>query len=160
MSQTWNGTKKETPERRTYTVDDIAQILGIRRTSAYILVKEGHFKIVRIGNAIRIFKRSFDECLRPMIQERKNDMASIIKRKKNYSVVYNYVDENGETKRKWETWHTHKEALKRKAEIENQQHTGTFLPPSNQTITAFLMALYLFTEKRKGVCLCMTSKQR
>ena len=32
-----------------------------------------------------------------MIQERKNDMASIIKRKKNYSVVYNYVDENGET---------------------------------------------------------------
>ena len=61
MSQTWNGTKKETPERRTYTVDDIAQILGIGRTSAYILVKEGHFKIVRIGNAIRISKRSFDE---------------------------------------------------------------------------------------------------
>lgn len=27
-------------------------------------------------------------------------MASIIKRKKNYSVVYNYVDENGETKQK------------------------------------------------------------
>ena len=65
-------------------------------------------------------------------------MASIIKRKKNYSVVYNYVDENGENKQKWETWHTHKEALKRKAEIENQQHTGTFLPPSNQTITEFL----------------------
>ena len=63
MSQTWKGTKKEAPERRTYTVDDIAQILGIGRTSAYILVKEGHFKIVRIGNAIRISKRSFDEWL-------------------------------------------------------------------------------------------------
>ena len=63
MSQTWNGTKKEAPERRTYTVDDIAQILGIGRTSAYILVKEGHFKIVRIGNAICISKRSFDEWL-------------------------------------------------------------------------------------------------
>ena len=63
MSQTWNGTKNETPERRTYTVDDIAQFLGIGRTSAYILVKEGHFKIVRIGNAIRISKRSFDEWL-------------------------------------------------------------------------------------------------
>ena len=50
MAQIWNGTKKEMPERRTYTVDDIAQILGIGRTSAYILVKEGHFKIVRIGN--------------------------------------------------------------------------------------------------------------
>ncbi|MBE6935099.1 MAG: helix-turn-helix domain-containing protein [Ruminococcaceae bacterium] len=63
MAQIWNGTKKEMPERRTYTVDDIAQILGIGRTSAYILVKEGHFKIVRIGNAIRISKRSFDEWL-------------------------------------------------------------------------------------------------
>ena len=63
MSQTWNGTKKETPERRTYAVDDIAQILGIGRTSAYILGKEGHFKIVRLGNAIRISKRSFDEWL-------------------------------------------------------------------------------------------------
>ena len=61
MSQTWNGKKKEKPECRTYTVDDIAQILGIGRTSAYILVKEGHFKIVRIGNAIRISKWSFDE---------------------------------------------------------------------------------------------------
>ena len=63
MAQIWNGTKKELPERRTYTVDDIAQILGIGRTSAYILGKEGHFKIVRIGNAIRISKRSFDEWL-------------------------------------------------------------------------------------------------
>lgn len=87
-----------------------------------------------------------------MIQERKNDMASIIKRKKNYSVVYNYVDENGETKQKWETWHTHKEALKRKAEIENQQHTGTFLPPSNQTITEFLYDFVsLYGEKKWGV---------
>lgn len=63
MSQTWNGTKKEPPERRTYTVEDIAHILGIGRTSAHLLVKEGHFKIVRIGNAIRISKRSFDEWL-------------------------------------------------------------------------------------------------
>lgn len=61
MSQTWNGAKKGSPERRTYTVEEIAQILGIGRTSAYLLVKEGHFKIVRIGNAIRISKRSFDE---------------------------------------------------------------------------------------------------
>ena len=45
------------------TEDGIAQILGIGRTSAYILVKEGHFKIVRIGNGIRISKRSFDEWL-------------------------------------------------------------------------------------------------
>ena len=35
-------------------------------------------------------------------------MATIIKRKKAYSVVYNYVDENGETKQKWETVPTKK----------------------------------------------------
>ena len=63
MSNTWNGTKQELPGKRTYTVEEIARILGIGRTSAYILVKEGHFKIVRIGNAIRISKRSFDEWL-------------------------------------------------------------------------------------------------
>lgn len=79
-------------------------------------------------------------------------MASIIKRKKNYSVVYSYVDENGETKQKWETWATHKEALKRKAEIENQQFTNTFLPPSNQTIRDFLHDFVtLYGEKKWGV---------
>ena len=45
-------------------------------------------------------------------------MASIIKRKKNYSIVYTYVDENGETKQKWETRSSYQDALKRKAEVE------------------------------------------
>lgn len=58
-----SGTPTEDVVSVDNTVDDIAQILGIGRTSAYILVKEGHFKIVRIGNAIRISKRSFDEWL-------------------------------------------------------------------------------------------------
>lgn len=65
-------------------------------------------------------------------------MASIIKRKKAYSVVYNYTDEGGEVKQKWETCHSHKEALKRKAEIENQQFNGTFLPPNKTTVSSFL----------------------
>ena len=63
MSQVQNATKEMLPDKRTYTVEEVAHILGIGRTSAYILVKEGHFKIVRIGNAIRISKRSFDEWL-------------------------------------------------------------------------------------------------
>ena len=50
-------------ERRAYIVEEIAAILGIGRTSAYKLVKEGNFKTVRIGNAIRISKKSFDEWL-------------------------------------------------------------------------------------------------
>lgn len=54
---------RDVPERRIYLVEEIAQILGIGRSSAYELVKEGHFKIVRIGTAIRISKKSFDEWL-------------------------------------------------------------------------------------------------
>jgi excisionase family DNA binding protein len=54
---------KSAETKRTYTVDEIAKILNIGRTTAYALVKEGHFKIVRIGSAIRISKQSFDEWL-------------------------------------------------------------------------------------------------
>ena len=54
----------ETPSPiRTYKVEDLATMLNIGRSSAYNLVKEGHFKTVRIGNAIRISKKSFDEWL-------------------------------------------------------------------------------------------------
>ena len=49
--------------KRTYTVEEIAKLLSIGKTTAYALVKEGHFKIVRIGSAIRISKQSFDEWL-------------------------------------------------------------------------------------------------
>ena len=54
---------KTTPQNRTYTVEDIAVILGIGRSSAYKLAKSGYFKIIRIGNMIRISKKSFEEWL-------------------------------------------------------------------------------------------------
>lgn len=64
MDQATKCMHEDTPEtRRTYTVEEIASILRIGLTSAYNLVKEGHFKTVRIGNAIRISKKSFDEWL-------------------------------------------------------------------------------------------------
>ena len=66
-------------------------------------------------------------------------MATIKKRGKNtFSVVYYYTDENGERKQKWETYHSYKEAVKRKAEVENQQFTGAFVSPSKQTVREFL----------------------
>ena len=46
-----------------YTVEEIAMILHIGRSSAYTLVKKGYFKSVRIGTAIRISRKSFDEWL-------------------------------------------------------------------------------------------------
>lgn len=50
-------------ENKTYRVEDIARILDIGRSSAYNLVREGHFKTVRVGSAIRISRKSFNEWL-------------------------------------------------------------------------------------------------
>ena len=63
MSEIQNGTKKRPLECRTYTVNEVARILGVSQARAYRLVQEGLFKSVRIGNAIRISKRSFDHWL-------------------------------------------------------------------------------------------------
>lgn len=52
-----------TYEKRTYTVEEIQNILGIGRNAAYNLVKAGAFHSVRIGGNIRISKRSFDAWL-------------------------------------------------------------------------------------------------
>ena len=84
--------------------------------------------------------------------ERKYRYGFDYQTEKNYSIVYNYTDENGETRQKWETRTSYQDALKRKAEVENQQFTGTFLPPSNQTIAEFLLDFVsLYGEKKWGV---------
>ncbi len=54
------------PGKRTYTVDEIQDILGISRTTAYNLVKTQAFHSVRVGGHIRISKKSFDEWLDKM----------------------------------------------------------------------------------------------
>lgn len=53
--------QKAQDNKKTYTVAEIADMLGIGRTSAYNLVKENHFKVVKIGALIRISKKSFDD---------------------------------------------------------------------------------------------------
>ena len=63
MKQNKKCNENGVSQQRTYKVEDIAEILSISRGSAYRLVKEGHFKIVRIGNAIRISCKSFDNWL-------------------------------------------------------------------------------------------------
>lgn len=65
-------------------------------------------------------------------------MATIIKRKKKFSVVYYYTDEKGEKKQKWETFNTNAEAKKRKVEVESEQINGTFIPPKDITVEDFL----------------------
>ena len=56
--------EKGTPQSRTYTVNDIAAILGIGRATAYKLANSGAFKTIRIGNMIRISRRSFKDWLK------------------------------------------------------------------------------------------------
>ena len=72
-------------------------------------------------------------------------MASIVKRKKKYSVVYTYTDENGNKRQKWETFETNAEAKKRKLQVEYEQASGTFIPPSAKTVNDLLdeyMSIY------------------
>ena len=69
-------------------------------------------------------------------------MASIIKRKTKYSVVYTYTDSNGAKRQKWETCGSHAEAKKRKAEIEHQLDTGVFIPPSATPYPIFWTNMY------------------
>ena len=54
---------KQTPKNRTYTVEDIAAILGIGKSSAYKLANSGEFQMIRIGNMIRISRKSFEDWL-------------------------------------------------------------------------------------------------
>ena len=56
--------EKGTPQSRTYTVNDIATILGIGRATAYKLANSGAFKTIRIGNMIRISRKSFEDWLK------------------------------------------------------------------------------------------------
>ena len=56
--------EKGAPQSRTYTVNDIAAILGIGRASAYKLANSGAFKTIRIGNMIRISRKSFEDWLK------------------------------------------------------------------------------------------------
>lgn len=65
-------------------------------------------------------------------------MASIVKRKNRYSVVYSYKDDDGNQHQKWETFDTNAEAKKRKTQIEFEQQNGTFIMPTATTVTDLL----------------------
>ena len=56
--------EKGTLQSRTYTVNDIAAILGIGRATAYKLANSVAFKTIRIGNMIRISRKSFEDWLK------------------------------------------------------------------------------------------------
>lgn len=53
-------------EKRVYTVDEIQDILGVSKTTAYNLVKSRAFHYVKVGGQFRISKKSFDRWLDEM----------------------------------------------------------------------------------------------
>lgn len=57
------NTQKRVPEKRTYLVQEVADMLSVSRTTAYAIIREGVFESVRIGKVIRVSKKSFDEWL-------------------------------------------------------------------------------------------------
>lgn len=65
-------------------------------------------------------------------------MASIVKRKNRYSVVYTYKDDDGNQHQKWETFDTNADAKKRKTQIEFEQQSGTFIIPNATTVADLL----------------------
>ena len=55
-------------EKRTYSVQEIAEILQISKSMAYAVCKDAPFKTVNIGKYVRISKPSFDAWLDSMNQ--------------------------------------------------------------------------------------------
>ena len=49
------------PDKRTYTVPEIAKLLRISKSKAYDLCKQGYFRAINIGRSVRISKESFDQ---------------------------------------------------------------------------------------------------
>lgn len=54
---------REKSNQRTYTVEEVMDILNIGRNSAYALVQSGVFHYVKVGGHYRISKKSFDNWL-------------------------------------------------------------------------------------------------
>ena len=65
-------------------------------------------------------------------------MASITERNGKYKVIYNYVDENGNRKQKWETYQTLPEAKRRKLELEYKALKGEIVIPNCRTLEGLL----------------------
>lgn len=66
-------------------------------------------------------------------------MASIIKRKNSYCVVYRYTDEKGKSHQRWESFPTNAEARKRKNQIEYEQDNNVFTIPEARTVRELLV---------------------
>lgn len=58
-----NADSNDISNKKSYSVKEIQQMLGISRPTVYNLIKQNVFQSVKINSEIRIIKSSFDEWL-------------------------------------------------------------------------------------------------
>lgn len=58
-----NGASRAAPNKASYSVAEIQQILGVSRPTVYNLIKQNKFQCVRLSSGTRIIKASFDAWL-------------------------------------------------------------------------------------------------
>ena len=51
------------PERRTFTVQEAAHVLGIGRTSAYDAVRRGDIPVIRVGRRLLVPRAALEKLL-------------------------------------------------------------------------------------------------
>lgn len=49
--------------KKSYSVEEVQDILGITRQTVYKLIKQGRFQAIMLENGYRIMKSSFDKWL-------------------------------------------------------------------------------------------------
>ncbi len=74
-------------------------------------------------------------------------MATVRKRKNKYVVIYDYINEMGERKQKWETRESKADAEKRAREIEYEKSRDNFITPNDQTVAEFFAEWIPFQAK-------------
>lgn len=63
IGETKNTQFCQSEEKRTYSVQEVANVLQISKSKAYALCKQSLFKTVKIGKYVRVSKPSFDSWL-------------------------------------------------------------------------------------------------
>ena len=76
-------------------------------------------------------------------------MASIRERNGKFNVIYNYKDDSGKRRQKWETYDTKAEAKKRKREIEYKQEMGALVVRKCNTLSDLLTEYVSLYGKEK-----------
>lgn len=67
ISEAGSYSRQPYEDIRTYSVQEIADILRISRSKAYELCLKPEFRVIRLGRTIRISKQSFDDWLNNLL---------------------------------------------------------------------------------------------